>query len=134
MYNIKVNILAIDYGTKFLGTALGNLELKIPKAHKTIINKSKKDVIEKIKEIITKENVKLVILGIPEVKNPEKSWIFIKILEFALSLKREFEINLFLINEEYTTKFAKERFKKRGHNIHSSSAILILENFFKLKC
>ncbi len=89
MYNIKVNILAIDYGTKFLGTALGNLELKIPRAHKTILNKSKKDVIEKVKEIIIKENVKLVILGIPEVKNPEKSWIFIKILEFALSLKRE---------------------------------------------
>ncbi len=129
-----MNILAVDYGTKYLGTALGNLELKIPRAHKTILNKSKKDVIEKVKEIIIKENVKLVILGIPEVKNPEKSWIYKKILEFAISLKKEFEINLFLLNEKDTTKFAKERFKKRGPNIHSSSALLILENFFKLKC
>lgn len=128
-----MNILSIDFGTKQIGLSIGNLDEKIPKILSPISGKSIEIILLRLKEIIEKEKISLILLGIPQVNNPEKSWIFKKILKFSLNLKKQIKIPLILFNEKDTSKIAKERFKNKKKNIHSLSSEILLERFLNLK-
>jgi len=128
-----MKILSIDYGTKLIGLAIGERELKIPKAIPPLSKTSKEKTINEIKKIIFEEKINLILLGIPEVNEPEKSWIYKKVFSFGLLLKKNLQIPIVLFNERDTTIEAKKRYKKRGYNIHSSSSLILLERFFDLK-
>lgn len=128
-----MNILSIDYGTEKIGLSCGNFSLKNVKILSDINSKPKEKLLEKLKNIMKNENIEIILLGIPTVQNPSKSWIYKKILKFAILLKKELKVPLILFNEENTTKEAKENFKKKYLSIHSLSSKILLENFFKLK-
>lgn len=128
-----MKILSIDYGTKTIGLAIGESELKIPKAIPPFPSVSNEKTIEKIKKLIQDEDIGLILLGIPDVKEPEKSWIYKKVFSFGILLFENLKIPLIFFNEKETSKEAKKRYKKRGYNIHSSSSLILLERFFNLK-
>lgn len=128
-----MNILSVDFGTKQIGLSIGNLEEKIPKSLSPINAKSIEETFLKLKEIIEKEKISLILLGIPTVNNPEKSWIFKKILNFSLNLKKQIKIPLILFDEKDTSKIAKQVYKKKRRNIHSLSSSILLERFLNLK-
>jgi putative Holliday junction resolvase len=128
-----MNILSIDFGTKKIGLSSGNFFEKKVKVLSDINLEPKEKLLEKLKNIIKNENIKFILLGIPSVENPSKSWIYKKVFKFCLLLKKELKIPLILFNEENTTKEAKENFKKKYLSIHSLSSKILLKNFFKLK-
>lgn len=128
-----MKILSIDFGTKQIGLSIGDLDEKIPRSLAPISAKSIDTVLLRLKEIIEKEKISLILLGIPQVNNPEKSWIFKKILKFSLNLKKKIKTPLILFNEKDTSKIAKERNKNKKRNIHSLSSSILLERFLNLK-
>ncbi|HEX9664772.1 MAG TPA: Holliday junction resolvase RuvX, partial [Patescibacteria group bacterium] len=57
-----LNILGIDYGSKRVGLALGDPEKKMAFPFEVIENKNRKYLLEKIKDVCLRENIKEVVV------------------------------------------------------------------------
>lgn len=102
--------LGIDYGKTDVGLALADEETKIAFTYKTI--KNDKNFLQNLAEIIEKENVKTVIIGIPSYINREEveydSEKLGKFLEENLKIEVEYQ------NEMFTTKMAQAKLIEKG--------------------
>lgn len=126
-----MKILSIDFGTKKIGLSLGDFYEKKIKLLSPL--KKDKGFREKLMRLIELERINFILIGIPSPPEPEKSWIYKKILKFAFDLKKNLNFQLILFSEEDTSKNAREKFKKRRGSIHSLSSKILLERFFGLK-
>jgi putative transcription antitermination factor YqgF len=95
--------LGIDYGTADVGLALADVETKMAFAYNTL--KNDKNFLQNLGEIINKENVKMVIIGVPSYVNREgveyDGEKLGKTLEKNLGVEVEYQ------NEMFTTKMAQ---------------------------
>lgn len=102
--------MGIDYGKTDVGLALADEETKIAFVYKTI--KNDKNFLQNLAEIIEKENVKTVIIGIPSYINRENieydAERLGKFLEENLKIEVEYE------NEMFTTKMAQAKLIEKG--------------------
>lgn len=62
---MKGKVLAVDYGTKRVGVATGDLEFKIAFPRMVLRNKGDKVLIEDLKAIIEELGVSVVVVGLP---------------------------------------------------------------------
>jgi putative Holliday junction resolvase len=60
-----MRVLGIDYGAKRVGLALGDTESKIANAWGVLPNEGSLSLIAKIHEIVTRDLVKAIVVGIP---------------------------------------------------------------------
>lgn len=104
------NYLGIDWGKADIGLALADGETRIAFAYKTLNND--KDFLQKLAEIIAKENVKKVIIGIPSHINREEieydGETLGKIMEANLG------VSVYYQNEMFTTKMAQANLIEKG--------------------
>jgi len=104
------NYLGIDWGKANIGLALADGETRIAFAYKTLNND--KDFLRKLAEIIAKENVKEVIIGIPSHINRKEieyeGETLGKIMEANLG------VNVYYQNEMFTTKMAQANLIEKG--------------------
>ncbi len=110
----KINhCLGIDFGTAKIGLALADTETKIAFAYAAI--KNDKDFLQKLAEIIEKENVKKIILGksgkLGGSGLVQKSFNIEKIGE---RIEKELGIPVAYQEEMFTTKMAQDNLKKKG--------------------
>lgn len=138
------NILAIDFGLKRVGLALGDLEKKYVYGYKTIVIKDLTDLLEKISQIVKEKEISKIILGYPQGLKGEETERGKLVKNFKEKLERSVDIEIILFDERYTTDLAKKiifpkDFKKTGlkkkesmkKEINLLSAILLLESYFK---
>ncbi len=134
------NILAIDYGTKRIGLAVADDELKIPLLLNPIeIPKGNSRVVyEKINKICEKLNISFIVIGLPLSFDFKETPICQKIREFGDELEKTTQRKVIYQNEVLTTEEAikiQESINKRKRNYHTSpkldsqAAALILETF-----
>jgi putative Holliday junction resolvase len=137
----KRNILAIDFGTKVIGTAMfcPGRDL-FPYSFEKIIYKSHLDSIKKIHDLIRDEDIEVVVIGVPFYVDGKESNNTHFVRAFAEMLKDGLEDKIFLEQDEtLTTKAAEERMKNSAeHNfkvdptkIDCLSAVIILEDFIR---
>lgn len=138
---IGKNILAIDFGTKVIGTALfcpG--KDPFPYTAEKIIYKSHLESIKAIKLILENESVDVVVLGIPYFVDGKESSNTIAVRDFGKLLKNELHLQEFFEQDEtLTTKAAEDRmknspeynFKVDPTKIDCVSATIILEDFIR---
>lgn len=104
------HILGIDYGASDIGLALADEETKIAFAYKTL--KNDKNFLQNLAQIIEKENVKTVVIGIPSYINKESveydAERLGKFIEENLKIEVEYE------NEMFTTKMAQAKLIEKG--------------------
>jgi putative holliday junction resolvase len=102
--------LGIDYGAADVGLALADVETKMAFAYKTL--KNDKNFLQNLAEIIERENVKTVVIGIPSYINRKKIEYdgekLGKLLEEKLKVEVEYQ------NEMFTTKLAQHYLIERG--------------------
>lgn len=103
-------ILGIDFGKAKVGLALADSETKIAFAYKTIENN--KELIQKLAEIVAKENVKRIIIGIPSYINREN--VEYEGEKLGKLLEETFKITVEYQNEMFTTKMAQANLIERG--------------------
>jgi putative Holliday junction resolvase len=129
------HILAIDFGESKVGLALADNETKIAFSYSTI--KNDPELLGKIIEIIKKENVNKIIIGVPVYKNKEEKndqEIYIK---FGENLKNKLtDVEIIYFNEMFTTKMAGDNLKEKGmKNIQKAddaeAARIILESWLE---
>ena len=123
--------LGVDYGQAKAGLAIGDSETRIAFAFGTLRND--KDFYHNLMEIIRKEKISKVIIGIPSRVNREKTeYAGEKLGEY---LKNSEKIPVEYQDEMYSTKIARENLKEKGlRDINrfddEESARIILDSWF----
>lgn len=138
---LNKRILAIDFGTKVIGTAVfcpGRDPFPI--MAEKIIYKSHADSIKSLKDLVGNEDINVVVLGIPYFIDGKESQNTINVRNFGQLLKNALaDQEFFEQDETLTTKAAEERmknspefnFKVDPTKIDCLSATIILEDFIR---
>ena len=145
-----MRVLAIDWGKKKIGLAIGNTLSKNIIPIGVFLNNSL--IFDKIKDIIKSYGVKKIVIGKPVfTKTYQVVPFFNEILEFSSKLtdflkENDIDLEIEYIEEEYTTFLAydslindfnligkkrgwKKRFKKILSKLDSYSAVWILKSY-----
>ncbi len=135
-------MMAIDYGTKVIGSAFYCPGLDpFPYIGEKIIYKSDGEAINSIKKIVENEGIDIIILGVPYFLDGSESQNTLKIKSFGAELKSFIpEVDFYEQDETLTTKEAEERMKNSPQynfkidptKIDCLSAMIILEDFIKI--
>ncbi len=123
-----MNILSVDFGEKNIGLAFTDSETKLPLTLEPLRVGSEEEALEKLGEIIKTRSVERVVFGLPlsfEFAETEQSE---KVHQFADKLMGKYQIERAFINEALSSAMAA-RLKKTSKNTHSSSALIILEDY-----
>ncbi len=118
-----MKILGIDYGDKNIGLSLAE-DNSIAVPYKILDNYSKEEVLEKLKDLILEENIKLIVVGMPysldgtENNRTKITRDFISFLEDSLNMEVK------IINEQFTSKLYEKIGIKKDIDKYSATAIL----------
>jgi putative Holliday junction resolvase len=123
-----MSILGIDYGRKKIGLAIADGPIAVP--YKVIRYQD----IKTLADLIKKEGIKEIVIGISEGKMRKEAE------RFGRSLKKKFGLPVYFQDETLTTVKAKElalkagiKRKKRKKLEDAYSATLILQDYLDLK-
>ncbi|MEF3692407.1 MAG: Holliday junction resolvase RuvX [Candidatus Moraniibacteriota bacterium] len=132
------NYLGIDWGSAKVGLALADGETKMAFAYDTLKN-DRKDKIREIAEIIERENVGTVVIGIPSYINRRETVYPGEKMGAELKNKIDKKIKIVYQNEMFSTQIAHRNLIERGLKRvgkfdDAESARVILESYLeKLK-
>ena len=130
--------LAIDYGTKRTGLAICDPSETFV-SPLTVIN-SDKNVINKIHELIERESIKAVVLGLPLNMDGSKGPQARRTIDFSKQLRNRLEIPVYFQDERLSSFTAREMMaeaeltqKKKKKRLDAVAAAQILEAFLDEK-
>ncbi len=108
--NLEIShYLGIDYGKTDVGLALADTETKMAFIYKTL--KNDKNFLQNLAEIIEKENIKTVIIGIPSYINRQE--IIYEAEKLGKFLEENLKVEVEYQNEMFTTKIAQANLIKK---------------------
>ena len=119
-----MKILAIDYGKKWIGLAISDDGHKLAFAYKTLENDSK--VFSVLNEIVKKEEIYKIVIGLPINKKMEKTPQTIEVENWAKELAGKIKIHINFENEIFTSKAADKLGVK---NQHAAAAAIFLQSY-----
>ena len=120
------NLLAIDYGERFIGLAIRTIKTSIPIPLKII--DSKKDSISKgIQETISEYDINQIVIGYPIGLNNSENRMTNLVNLFIQDIS-SFNIPIYKIDERLSSKLFNDGSKDR---IDDLSALEILESYIK---
>ena len=117
-----ITILAFDYGTRRVGVAVGNTEIKVSQALKTIAATNA--------EILLKEwQPDQIVVGLPTHPDGSEHEMTAKSKRFGNQLHGRFNLPVSWVDERYTSAVL-EGDPQMHDNLDAHSAALILEQYF----
>lgn len=126
-----MNYLGVDYGRKKIGIAVGDSESKLTSPLLVIKVSSENEVLDKISEIVKKETIDELVVGVSEGGMGKET------KDFGEKLKQSLGLPINYSDETLTTTDAQEmaisaghKRKKRKEMEDAFSASIILQNFF----
>lgn len=132
--------LGLDLGTKSLGLALSDRTGLIASFYKNISYTDEDKLLEKIKDIVEKEHVEKLVLGLPKNMDNSLGWRSTETIEFKEKLEKMLDKEVILEDERLTTKIAENMLidfdlsrKKRKKVIDGVSAVIILQSYLDRK-
>jgi putative holliday junction resolvase len=137
-----MKLLAIDFGLKRMGFAIGNTIIKTAVPIDPLTYKNTKYAIEHIRQLISEYDVSQILIGYPLNMDGTKSGITQPVENFTRRLKKVLppEVTTLYIDERLSSFEAEEElkihqpdFKKRKKFIDSMSALMIMRRFLEKK-
>ena len=132
--------LGLDLGTKSLGLALTDRTGLIASFYKNISYTDEDKLLEEIKDIVEKEHVEKLVLGLPKNMDNSLGWRSTETIEFKEKLEKMLDKEVILEDERLTTKIAENMLidfdlsrKKRKKVIDGVSAVIILQSYLDRK-
>ena len=119
--------LAFDYGTKRIGVAIGNSEIRQAQPLKTIQNKSLDDTFGAIQKLVKEWEVSLFVVGRPTFPDGTEHEMTRRATRFGNQLHGRHHLPVHWIDERYSSAVADDQ---QG-DIDSQAAVLILEQYFQ---
>ena len=129
--------LGVDYGKSHIGLSIADSETRIAFGYGTLENTN--DLCDKIAGIIQKEDVSVVVIGMPELKNRESKENQEEYKKFGEKMKEILpEIKIEYANEMFSTKIAQANLIEKGmRNVkdldHMEAARIILQSWLEHK-
>ncbi len=138
--------MCFDFGMKNIGIAIGQFITKTANPINSLEAKKGMPINwNLVKKIIDIWSIKKVVIGYPKISNYnnfKNNKLFIdNIKKFACILKKKFKLKIFFSEENYTSYAARNFINHNyslynifysNYNIHSISAVYILEMWLKL--
>lgn len=133
-------ILAVDFGTKRIGTAITDENGEIAQPFSVLKREGNKKDIAKLENIVREYNISLVVFGIPYGKEDKLTMMGEKAKAFGELFNSVTGINVDFVDETMTTYLANEvlnttgvrREKKKGV-VDKIAAAIILQDFLNRK-
>ena len=129
------NILGLDHGTKLIGVAISNIQLKIATPLTTILRQNQKLDFLEIRDIINENDVGGVVVGLPLNMNGTKGPRCQSVETFFNNFLKKYDLPLFYQDERMSTQAIEKIFinqnlsrKKRSVNIDKHAACWILQS------
>lgn len=125
-----MKILGVDYGKSKVGLAIA--ESGIPQPFGVIKYKDSRVLLEKILSIVKRENVDVVVVGLPEGNIGKETRVFFEVLSQNLSIPVVYQDEtLTTYNARVLSIEAGVKKKKREKLEDAYAACLILENYLE---
>ncbi len=121
-----MNILAIDYGTKNIGLAWAQIGLGVVLPYGVIKDKN----LAELAELIKKENIDKIIIGLPFGLKEKENINTEKIKKFADDLKNLVSIPVEFEDERFSSQ-AADRMAGGGASRDEKSAMIILQSYLE---
>ena len=135
-----MNILGIDYGLKRVGFAVGEQITNSCSTYFSKKFKNRKELVEKIKNLITEWDINIIVIGLPLNMDNSESEMSLEIRNFSKKLEKDINIKINFVDEKLTTYEAKQILKDLNKNKqyieknnHGLAAKLILDSFMRDK-
>lgn len=132
-------ILAIDYGEKRIGLAVSDYMQVIATKLAAV---STMDIFNYLTDYFSKEEVDMIVIGTPKQLDNTPSQSSKAVMLFLENLSKAFpEMDIYMIDERYTSKIASQTIAKSGLKrrkkqdkglIDEVSAVLILQDFMEM--
>ncbi|MFA5967412.1 MAG: Holliday junction resolvase RuvX [Patescibacteria group bacterium] len=127
-----MRVLSIDLGRKRIGVALGDTENYVVVGLPTLTNN--KDLLDKLKEIIVRENIQKLIIGWPKTMSGQNGEQTNYTQQWGDRIKRILHIDVEYIDERLSSKMARDSLESLGgslkkEDIDQAAAVLILQGY-----
>ncbi|MDP2638574.1 MAG: Holliday junction resolvase RuvX [Candidatus Azambacteria bacterium] len=119
-----MKILGVDYGSKWIGTAITDDGQKMAFPYQTLENNFR--TFSRLNELIKKENIYKIVIGLPLNKQMKSTNQTVEIEDWAEKLIKEVDLPVEFENEILTTKAAESYGAK---NQHSAAAAILLQSY-----
>ncbi|MFA6183819.1 MAG: Holliday junction resolvase RuvX [Parcubacteria group bacterium] len=106
-----IKYLGIDWGSSKIGLALADGETKIALSYRKLEN-NKKTILDEIKDIIIKDEIDIVVVGVPMYLNQEKAVSMGE--RMGQEIKNTTSVKVVYQNEMFSTKIAEQNLKEKG--------------------
>ena len=130
--------LGMDLGTKTLGLAISDKRGIIASPYKLIKYNNIEDAVNEVLEIIEKEKVDNLVLGLPKNMNNSLGFASERSLNFKKLLEEKTDLKIELIDERLSTVEAERILldydmsrKKRKEHIDNTAAAIILDPYLR---
>ena len=131
-----MKVMGLDYGKARIGVALSDIMGFLASPFTTLKRTELTKDINFLKDIILKNDVKTVVIGLPLEMSGNKGVIAKETEEFADVLKNETGVNIEFVDERLSSYEAEEQLKltiksweKRKQLLDQVSASIILQNY-----
>ena len=129
-----MKFVALDFGGKRVGVAVGESEIGVAAAREFLVNDD--DALANLTELIERERVGKILFGLPRGFRGETEQTAAA-RDFAKKLDAKIAIPVELVDERFTSKIAEANLHAAGENsraqknlIDSESARIILQEYF----
>ncbi len=133
----RMKILAIDYGRKRLGFAIGSVEVHTATPIDHWQRQSMNADISRIRTIIDDHDIEKIILGLPLNMDGSDSGTTIEVKKFYRYLKKKLPLEIEMVDERLTSFEAEELLKtqikdyrQRKGKLDSMAAVVLLNAYF----
>jgi putative holliday junction resolvase len=129
-------ILAVDYGSRFVGLAITDDSERLALRH-SVIDQKKEKVLDVIVKIITKDKIKLILVGVPvslSGEETDQTHVSLKFIEDLRDSLGE-SVEVMGVDETLTSVEAEKQLKWEGGNkdeAHAEAARIILQDYLRL--
>ena len=127
--NKPMTVMAFDYGTRRVGVAVGNTEIRASQALKTIATTGADVLFGEIDGLLKEWLPKQLVVGLPTHPNGAEHEMTQKARRFGNQLQGRFNLPVAWVDERYTS-VVLEGDPEMHDNLDAHSAALILEQFF----
>ncbi len=137
-----MKVLGIDYGTKRIGVAIGDMETKVAVPFSVIeglgirdLSADKAGQVLGVAKIVKEEQIGLIVVGLPLRAEGGKSATQKKVEKFIKELHDVVKIHIVTQDERFTTAEVERTMKgygkaAKGIDKDAAAAALILQNWF----
>ena len=127
--NYAKKFLSIDFGLKYIGTAISDTSNIIAKPFGTF---TEDEIFKELNNILISENICGLILGKPYHLDGSESEMSRKVIDFSEKIEKITAIPILLLDERLSSKPYKSAKNISKISIHEKSACLILDDFLSL--